>query len=75
MGLVKAHYKDSVNFKDPQTKDWDLLPSWSVRKLLTRVDSKGYIDQLEKLVKKLNGSSQLKGIKSEFKYLKRDLKL
>ena len=38
---------DTVNFGGKQSRAWDSLPSHRLRKLLARVDARGYIQLLE----------------------------
>jgi ectoine hydroxylase-related dioxygenase (phytanoyl-CoA dioxygenase family) len=53
MAFAFAWYQDAVNFKVQQSSEWDQLPSWTERKLLSRLDARAYIASLEAKVGEL----------------------
>ena len=50
LSYVLDWFKDIVNFKEPQSAAFDALPSASARKLLRRLDTAAFVDQLEAAV-------------------------
>jgi len=50
ISIVHDYYSDTVNFKRPQTSDWDKIKETSEKKLFQRVDSRQYVRQLEQLI-------------------------
>ena len=48
MSYVQNWFKDPQNFKQKQTREWDALPSKRQRALFSRVDSRRYVELLER---------------------------
>ena len=44
---VRSWFRDSVNFKESRSREWDRLPSHRLRKLFSRVDARRYVRLLE----------------------------
>jgi hypothetical protein len=47
MSYVREWFRDTVNFGGKQSRAWDDLPSHRLRKLLARIDARGYVHLLE----------------------------
>jgi hypothetical protein len=59
MSYVHAWYRDDVNFKGRQTKDWDKeFASTAARKLFMRADQQRYIDRLEEIAEAHGASTK-----------------
>jgi len=74
ISYVKDFWYDSVNYKSPHTKSFETL-SPKLRKLLTRVDTRGYFRHLEALLKENElelGNSKLHYRTYDYKVLDRE---
>ena len=58
MSIVHDHYADTVNFKVPQTKQWDTLPSPGMRKLFQRLDTREYVQKIEEALNETPGGAE-----------------
>jgi ectoine hydroxylase-related dioxygenase (phytanoyl-CoA dioxygenase family) len=75
--VARHWYVDSVNFRRRQTRGWDALPSWSMRKLYSRLDGETYVQTLESLLREHlpngKGEELLRAAKSELEYKRHEL--
>lgn len=74
ISYVKDFWYDSVNYKNPHTQSFETL-SPQLRKLLTRVDTRGYFRHLEALLKENElelGNSKLHYRTYDYKVLDRE---
>ena len=51
VSFVKEWFRDTLNFRGTQSRAWDELPSHRLRKLLTRIDARGYVAGLERALR------------------------
>ena len=53
LGYVREWFCDAVNFHGKQSAAWDELPTQQTRKLLSRIDARSYVQQLEQRLREL----------------------
>eukprot|EP00035_Acanthoeca_spectabilis_P033235 m.22517 g.22517 ORF g.22517 m.22517 type:complete len:529 (+) comp5824_c0_seq1:188-1774(+) len=67
LGYMREWAFDRVNFKEPQTRQFDQLPTTALKKLFTRLDRQHYVKFLESLVAE-SGIANLSEVRSRGNY-------
>ena len=75
MSYVRNWYHDPSNFKRPQSRTFDQMPSKLLKRMFTRIDSKTYVRQLESLIEEMLGKQKLNEMRSDGKYTQRSVRI